>query len=79
MDPDGGAGGLEERHALRQQATRKARQHIPRPGRGEPGGRVEGNGRTTIRGGDDRVRTLQDQDGAARPGGGAGGSLGRTA
>ena len=68
VDPDGGAGGLEEGHALRQQATRKARQHIPRPRCGQPWGRVEGDGRTAIRGGDDRVRSLQDQGGAALPG-----------
>ena len=29
VDPDGGASGLEEGHALRQQATGEARQHIP--------------------------------------------------
>ena len=49
VDPDGGAGGLKEGHTLRQLAARKARQHITRPRRGEPGGRVEGDSRATIR------------------------------
>ena len=65
VQPHGGAGGLEGRHALRQQAGDEARQHVAGAGGGEPRRGVVVDGGAAVGGGDHGVRPLEDDDGAA--------------
>ena len=73
MHPDRGAGGLEGRHALRQQPGTDASQHVTGAGRGEQRRAVAVDRGAAIGRGDHRVRPLVDDDGigacrgAARP------------
>ena len=62
MQPDGGAGRLERRHALRQQARDEARQHVAGARGGEPGRRIFGDRSAAVRRGHHRIGALQQHD-----------------
>ena len=71
VQPDRGAGGLEGRHALRQQAGDEAGEHVAGAGGGEPRRGVVVDGGAAVGRGDHGVGPLEDDDGAAALGGAA--------
>ena len=61
------AGRLEARHALGEAARDKPRQHVARPGGGEPGRRIVGDRSAAIRRGHHGVGALEQHDRARLP------------
>ena len=64
VHPDPDAGGLEGRHALRQQPAIIPGQHVAGAGGGEPGRRVGGDGGAAVRRRHHGIRPLEQHDGA---------------
>jgi hypothetical protein len=62
VHPDGGAGGVESRHALGEKARCDAGKYIARSGGGEPWGCVGVDRGTAIGSCDDGVGALEDDD-----------------
>jgi len=73
LQPDGGAGGLEGGHALREEGAGDAGEDVAGAGGGEGGGRGVLDRGAAVGGGDHGVGALEDDHGAGAGGGGAGG------
>ena len=73
MQPYGGAGGFEGRHALREKSAGETAQHIARTGGGEGRRQIPADRGASVRRGDDAVGSFIDYDrserrrGEARP------------
>src|SRR5262245_27794010 len=67
MKPSSGTGGLEARHALRQQAGDEAGKYIAGAGRREPGRRIGVDRRTAVGLRNDGVGSFEQHDRTKRP------------